>query len=123
MVDQRVAAEKQDGVGTPYMAPMTRRLKCRIDLEQSPYACVLPEHKPVRCGRETIDPLAAEEPTPRPAKIRAGSYEAAVDQLFKRMRSSRSALTQQSGQYSQGPGTQRKTSPSTATWQTDGNDR
>src|SRR6476646_4630102 len=27
-----------------------------------------------------------------------------------------------SGQYSQGPGTQRKTSPSTATWQTDGND-
>src|SRR6266436_5649155 len=26
-------------------------------------------------------------------------------------------------QYSQGPGTQRKTSPSTATWQTDGNDR
>src|SRR5262249_18845303 len=28
-----------------------------------------------------------------------------------------------SGQYSQGPGTQRKTSPSTATWQTDGNDR
>ena len=30
---------------------------------------------------------------------------------------------QQSDQYSQGPGTQRKTSPSTATWQTDGNDR
>src|SRR6516162_50068 len=28
-----------------------------------------------------------------------------------------------SGQYSQWPGTQRKTSPSTATWQTDGNDR
>ena len=28
-----------------------------------------------------------------------------------------------SGQYSQGPGTQRKTSPATATWQTDGNDR
>src|SRR5580692_4065611 len=28
-----------------------------------------------------------------------------------------------SGQYSQGPGTQRKTAPSTATWQTDGNDR
>src|SRR5262249_5845706 len=27
-----------------------------------------------------------------------------------------------SGQYSQGPGTQRKTSPATATWQTDGND-
>jgi hypothetical protein len=28
-----------------------------------------------------------------------------------------------SGQYSQVAGTQRKTSPSTATWQTDGNDR
>ena len=28
-----------------------------------------------------------------------------------------------SGQYSHGPGTQRKTSPATATWQTDGNDR
>jgi hypothetical protein len=47
----------------------------------------------------------------------------AIDQLFKRMRSSSSVLTQESGQYSQGPGTQRKTSPSTATWQTDGNDR
>jgi hypothetical protein len=31
MVDQRVAAEKQNGVGTPYIPPMTRRLKCRID--------------------------------------------------------------------------------------------
>jgi putative iron-dependent peroxidase len=31
--------------------------------------------------------------------------------------------TPTSGQYSQGPGTQRKTSPATATWQTDGNDR
>ena len=28
-----------------------------------------------------------------------------------------------SGQYSQGPGTQRKTSPATATWQTHGNGR
>src|SRR5882757_2822660 len=36
MVDQRVAAEKQNGVGTPYIPPMTRRLKCRIDPEQSP---------------------------------------------------------------------------------------
>ena len=35
MVDQRVAAEKQNGVGTPYIPPMTRRLKCRIDPEQS----------------------------------------------------------------------------------------
>jgi hypothetical protein len=37
MVDQRVAPEKQNGVGTPYIPPMTRRLKCRIDPEQSPY--------------------------------------------------------------------------------------
>jgi hypothetical protein len=69
-----------------------------------------------------IDLLAVEEPKPKPAKIRAVSYEAAIDQLFKRMRSSGSA-DPTSGQYSQGPGTQRKTSPSTATWQTDGNDR
>jgi hypothetical protein len=94
MVDQRVAAEKQNGVGTPYIPPMTRRLKCRIDPEQSPYTCMLPEHKPVRRGREMIDLLAVEEPKPKPAKIRAVSYEAAIDQLFKRMRSSSSALTQ-----------------------------
>jgi hypothetical protein len=74
---------------------MTRRLKCRIDPEQSPYTCMLPEHKPVRRGREMIDLLAVEEPKPKPAKIRAVSYEAAIDQLFKRMRSSSSALTQQ----------------------------
>ena len=98
-------------------------MKCRIDPEQSPYTCMLPEHKPVRRGREMIDLLAVEEPKPKPAKIRAVSYEAAIDQLSKRMRSSSSTLTQTSGQYSQGPGTQRKTSPSTATWQTDGNDR
>jgi len=42
MVDQRVAAEQQNGVGTPYIPPMTRRLKCRIDPEQSPYTCMLP---------------------------------------------------------------------------------
>jgi hypothetical protein len=38
--------------------------------------------------REMIDLLAVEEPKPKPAKIRAVSYEAAIDQLFKRMRSS-----------------------------------
>ena len=86
MVDQRVAAEKQNGVGTPYIPPMTRRLKCRIDPGQSPYTCMLPEHKPVRRGREMIDLLALEKPKPKPAKIRAVSYEAAIDQLFKRMR-------------------------------------
>ena len=52
---------------------------------------LLPEHKPVRRGREMIDLLAVEEPKPKPAKIRAVSYEAAIDQLFKRMRSSSSA--------------------------------
>jgi hypothetical protein len=36
-----------------------------------------------------IDLLAVEEPKPKPAKIRAVSNEAAIDQLFKRMRSSR----------------------------------
>ena len=68
MADQRVAAEKQNGVGTPYIPPMTRRLKCRIDPEQSPYTCMLPEHKPVRRGREMIDLLVVEEPKPKPAK-------------------------------------------------------
>jgi hypothetical protein len=70
MVDQRGAAEKQNGVGTPYIPPMMRRLKCRIDPEQSPYTCMLPEHKRVRRGREMIDLLAVEEPKPKPAKIR-----------------------------------------------------
>jgi hypothetical protein len=121
MVDQRVAAEKQNGVGTPYIPPMTRRLKCRIDPGQSPYTCMLPEHKPVRRGREMIDLLAVEEPKPKPAKIRALSYEAApVVQTHAVVWFGPNPT---SGQYSQGPGTQRKTSPSTATWQTDGNDR
>jgi hypothetical protein len=35
---------------------------------------MLPEHKPVRRGREMIDLLAMEEPKPKPAKIRAVSY-------------------------------------------------
>jgi len=39
--------------------------------------------------------LAVKEPKPQPAKIRAVSYEAAIDQLFKRMGSSSSALAQQ----------------------------
>jgi hypothetical protein len=36
----------------------------------------VPEHKPVRRGRETIDLLAVAEP--KSAKIRAVSYEAAI---------------------------------------------
>ena len=82
---------------------------------------MLPEHKPAWRGREVIDLLAVEEP--KPAKIRAASYEAAIDQLFKRHAVVSFGPNPTSGQYSQGPGTQRKTSPSTATWQTDGNDR
>src|SRR5262249_7636950 len=69
---------------------------------QSPYTCVPPEHKPVRRGREMIDLLAVEERKPKPAKIRA-VYEAAIDQLFKRMRSSSSALTQQAVDTLRGP--------------------
>ena len=80
---------------------MTRCLKCRIGPKQSPYTGVLQEHKPVRCGRETIDLLAVEEPH---AVVYFGPNST-------------------SGQYSQLAGTQRKTSPATATWQTDGNDR
>jgi hypothetical protein len=53
---------------------MTRRLKCRIDPEQSPYTCVLLEHKPVQRGREMIDLLAVEEPKPKPAN----SYDTAI---------------------------------------------
>jgi hypothetical protein len=44
-------------------------------------------------------------------------------QQFALMHLSPSLARPTSGQYSQGPGTQRKTSPATATWQTDGNDR
>ena len=49
-------AEKQNGVGTPYIPPMTRRLKCRIDPEQSPYTSdlehgVAGERHPVAAGR------------------------------------------------------------------------
>src|SRR5262245_21809927 len=79
---------------------MTRRLKCRNDPERSPYTCVLPEHKPVRRRREMIDLLAVEESKPKPAKIRAVSIEA---QLFKRTRSSSSALTQQAVSTPRGP--------------------
>src|SRR5688500_11276802 len=43
-----------------------------------------------------IDLRAVEEPKPKPAQIRAVSYEAASDQLFKRMRSPSSALIHQS---------------------------
>src|SRR5438477_1540474 len=31
-----IDSRKAKGVGTPYIPPMTRRLKCRIDREQSP---------------------------------------------------------------------------------------
>jgi hypothetical protein len=99
---------------------MTRRLKYRIDPEQSPYTCMLPEYKPARRGREMIDLLAVEEP--KPANIRAVSYEAAIDSCSNAC-GRKFGPNPTSGQYSQGPGTQRKTSPAIATWQTDGNDR
>ena len=41
-----------------------RRGDTLIDPEPSPYTCMLPEHKPVRRGREMIDLLAVEEPKP-----------------------------------------------------------
>ena len=68
-----------------------------------------------------INLLAAEEP--KPVKIQAVSYEAEIYQLFKTHAVVYFGSNPISGQYSQGPGTHRKTSPSTATWQTDGNDR
>src|SRR5262249_9240662 len=88
--------------GTLHTAP-DAPLEMPADPKQSPFACVVPGHKPVRRGREMIDLLAVEEPKPKPAKIRAVSYEAAIDQLFKRMRSSRSALTQQAVNTPRGP--------------------
>src|SRR6266850_8465747 len=115
---QRVAAEEQNGVGTPYIPPMTRRLKCRIDPEQSPYTCMLPEHKPVRRGREMIDLLAVEEPKPKPAKngrCRTRQRSTSCSNAYGRL----VRPNPTSGQYSQTAGTQRKTSPATATWQTD----
>ena len=36
----------------------------------------------MRRGREMIDLLAVEEPKPKPAKIRAVSYEAGIEQLW-----------------------------------------
>jgi hypothetical protein len=70
-----------------------------------------------------IDLPAVEEPKPKPAKIRPVSYEAATDQWFKTHSVVSFGPNLASGQYSQKAGTQRKTSPATATWQTDGNDR
>ena len=75
MVDQRVAAEKKNGVGTPYIPPMARPLEMPDRSRAEPLHLL---HKPVRRGREMIDLLAVEEPKPKPAKIRAVSYEAAT---------------------------------------------
>jgi hypothetical protein len=72
-----VAREEADGRGPSRVTlwcPGSGSLRTRIDPEQSPYTCMLPEHKPVRRGREMIDLLAVEEPKPKPAKIRAVSY-------------------------------------------------
>ena len=45
-----------------------------------------------------LDLLAVEAPKPKPAKMRAVSNEAAIDQLFRRMRSSSSTPNPTSGQ-------------------------
>ena len=76
---------------------------------------------------------------PEPAKIRAVSHEAAIDQSFKRMSSpsldfhgrrsgsveiqTSSALNRQAVSSPRRPATQRKASPSTATRPTEGNGR
>ena len=61
------------------------------------------------------------------ADMRKGGAEVPSRRSMKLLvrRAQRSPLAAQltTGQYSQGPGTQRKTSPATATWQTDGNDK
>jgi hypothetical protein len=74
-------------------------------------------------GCEMIDLLAVEEPKPKPTKIRAVSYGDSDRSVVQTHPVVYFGSNPTSGQYSQGPGTQRKTSPSTATWQTDGNDR
>jgi hypothetical protein len=72
---------------------MTRRhFKGRIDPEQSHCLCMLPKHKPVRPGREIVDLLAVEAPKPCAGEDRRGVVEAAIEQLFKCMRSSCAAL-------------------------------
>jgi hypothetical protein len=84
-------------------APSTQQTD-RVGLRKGDLALAagrrLGREKPVRRGREMIDLLAVEEH----AVVWFGPNPTG-------------------GQYSQGPGTQRKTSPLTATWQTDGNDR
>jgi hypothetical protein len=72
-----------------------------------------------------IDLLAVQEPKPKPkpAKIRAVSVRGSDRPVVQTHAVVWFGPNRTSGQYSQGPGTQRKTSPATATWQTDGNDR
>jgi len=48
----------------------------------------MPAHKSMRRGREMFDLLTVEAPKPKQAKIRAALYAAAIEQLFKCMRSS-----------------------------------
>src|SRR5262245_21399787 len=70
-----------------------------------------------------IDLLAMEQPAPKPVKRQAVSYEATIGRLLQTHVLDEIGPDPTGRQYSQGPGTQRKTSPSIATWQTDGNDR
>ena len=84
---------------------------------------MLPEHKPVRRGREMIDLLAVEEPKPKPAKIRPVSYTRQRSTSCSNACGRLVRPNSTSGQYSQKAGTQRKTLLATATRPTDGNDR
>ena len=59
----------RESAGTPFVG-----LKALAKLSDPPGA---------RRGRKMIDLLTVEEPKPKPAKMRAVSYEAAIDQLFK----------------------------------------
>src|SRR5260370_23934450 len=81
----RKAKRRGDTLHTAHDAPLEMPDRSRAE----PLHLRAAGAQAVRRGREMIGLLAVEEPKPKPAKIRAVSYEAAIDQLFKRMRSSR----------------------------------
>src|SRR5262245_49704934 len=78
----RKARRRGDTLHTAHDAPLEMPDRSRAERLHLP----LPEHKPVGRGREMINLPAVEEPTPDPAKIRAVSYGAGMNQSFKRMR-------------------------------------
>src|SRR5262245_13643694 len=70
----------------------------------------------ISCSEDARSRL--EELKPKPAKIR-GVVRGSDRPVVQTHAVVCFGPNPTSGQYSQGPGTQRKTSPSTATWQTD----